>query len=73
MKNEMTKPVRRFRRWANCATGGKRMGHARGNHLWLDKARLRTKIRALKDAGIAVADSLDVIGETVARSFNELN
>ena len=64
VKNEMTKPVVGFIA-GQTAPPGKRMGHA-GAIISGGQGTAADKIRALKDAGIAVADSLATIGETVA-------
>ena len=64
VKNEMTKPVVGFIA-GQTAPPGKRMGHA-GAIISGGQGTAAEKIRALKDAGIAVADSLANIGETVA-------
>ena len=64
VKNEMTKPVIGFIA-GQTAPPGKRMGHA-GAIISGGQGTAADKIRALKDAGIAVADSLATIGETVA-------
>ena len=60
----MTKPVVGFIA-GQTAPPGKRMGHA-GAIISGGQGTAADKIRALKDAGIAVADSLDTIGETLA-------
>lgn len=64
VKNEMTKPVVGFIA-GQTAPPGKRMGHA-GAIISGGQGTAADKIRALKDAGITVADSLATIGETVA-------
>ena len=64
VKNEMTKPVVGFIA-GQTAPSGKRMGHA-GAIISGGQGTAADKIRALNDAGIAVADSLATIGETVA-------
>ena len=64
VKNEMTKPIVGFIA-GQTAPPGKRMGHA-GAIISGGQGTAADKIRALKDAGIAVADSLASIGETVA-------
>ena len=64
VKNEMTKPVVGFIA-GQTAPPGKRMGHA-GAIISGGQGTAADKIRALKNAGIAVADSLATIGETVA-------
>ena len=64
VKNEMTKPVIGFIA-GQTAPPGKRMGHA-GAIISGGKGTAADKIAALKEAGIAVADDLTTIGETVA-------
>ncbi len=64
VKNEMTKPVIGFIA-GQTAPPGKRMGHA-GAIISGGKGTAADKIASLKDAGIAVADDLTTIGETVA-------
>lgn len=64
VKNEMTKPVVGFIA-GQTAPPGKRMGHA-GAIISGGQGTAADKIRGLKDAGIAVAESLATIGETVA-------
>ena len=64
VKDEMTKPVIGFIA-GQTAPPGKRMGHA-GAIISGGQGTAADKIQALKDAGIAVADSLATIGETVA-------
>lgn len=64
VKNEMTKPVVGFIA-GQTAPPGKRMGHA-GAIISGGQGTAADKIRALKGAGIAVADSLATIGETVS-------
>lgn len=68
VKNEMTKPVVGFIA-GQTAPPGKRMGHA-GAIISSGQGTAADKIRALKDAGIAVANSLATVGETVADSLN---
>lgn len=65
VKNEMTKPVVGFIA-GQTAPPGKRMGHA-GAIISGGKGTAADKIQSLKEAGIAVADDLTTIGETVAR------
>lgn len=67
VKNEMTKPVVGFIA-GQTAPPGKRMGHA-GAIISGGQGTAADKIRALKDAGIAVADSLATIGETVSEAL----
>lgn len=64
VKNKMTKPVVGFIA-GQTAPPGKRMGHA-GAIISGGKGTAADKIASLKDAGIAVADDLTTIGETVA-------
>ena len=64
VKSEMTKPVVGFIA-GQTAPPGKRMGHA-GAIISGGKGTAADKIKSLKDAGIAVADDLTTIGETVA-------
>ena len=64
VKNEMTKPVVGFIA-GQTAPPGKRMGHA-GAIISGGKGTAADKISSLKDAGIAVAEDLTTIGETVA-------
>ena len=64
VKNEMTKPVVGFIA-GQTAPPGKRMGHA-GAIISGGKGTATDKIQSLKEAGIAVADDLTTIGETVA-------
>ena len=64
VKYKMTKPVVGFIA-GQTAPPGKRMGHA-GAIITGGQGTAADKIRALKDAGIAVADDLTAIGHTVA-------
>lgn len=64
VKNEMTKPVVGFIA-GQTAPPGKRMGHA-GAIISGGKGTAADKIASLKEAGIAVADDLTTIGDTVA-------
>ena len=64
VKDEMTKPVVGFIA-GQTAPPGKRMGHA-GAIISGGQGTAADKIASLKDAGIAVADDLTTIGETVA-------
>jgi len=64
VKNKMTKPVVGFIA-GQTAPPGKRMGHA-GAIIAGGKGTAAEKIQSLKDAGIAVAEDLTTIGETVA-------
>ena len=68
VKDEMTKPVVGFIA-GQTAPPGKRMGHA-GAIISGGQGTAAEKIRALKDAGIAVANNLTNIGETVADILN---
>lgn len=64
VKDRMTKPVVGFIA-GQTAPPGKRMGHA-GAIISGGQGTAADKIASLKDAGIAVADDLTTIGETVA-------
>lgn len=64
VKDEMKKPVVGFIA-GQTAPPGKRMGHA-GAIISGGQGTAADKIKSLKDAGIAVADDLTTIGETVA-------
>ncbi len=64
VKNKMTKPVVGFIA-GQTAPPGKRMGHA-GAIISGGKGTAADKIQSLKNAGIAVAEDLTTIGETVA-------
>ncbi len=64
VKYKMTKPVVGFIA-GQTAPPGKRMGHA-GAIITGGQGTAADKIRALKEAGIAVADDLTAIGKTVA-------
>ena len=64
VENEMTKPVVGFIA-GQTAPSGKRMGHA-GAIISGGQGTAADKITSLKAAGIAVADDLTTIGETVA-------
>lgn len=65
VKDKMTKPVVGFIA-GQTAPPGKRMGHA-GAIISGGQGTAADKIASLKDAGIAVADDLTTIGETVAK------
>lgn len=67
VKDEMTKPVIGFIA-GQTAPPGKRMGHA-GAIISGGQGTAADKIQALKDAGVAVADSLTTIGETVSKAL----
>ncbi|MDE0481332.1 MAG: succinate--CoA ligase subunit alpha [Candidatus Poribacteria bacterium] len=67
VKDEMTKPVVGFIA-GQTAPPGKRMGHA-GAIISGGQGTAADKIKSLKEAGIAVADDLTTIGETVAKVF----
>ena len=67
VKDEMTKPVVGFIA-GQTAPPGKRMGHA-GAIISGGQGTAADKIQALKDAGVAVADSLTTIGETVSEAL----
>lgn len=67
VKDEMTKPVIGFIA-GQTAPPGKRMGHA-GAIISGGQGTAADKIQALKDAGVAVADSLTTIGETVSEAL----
>ena len=64
VRDKMTKPVVGFIA-GQTAPPGKRMGHA-GAIISGGKGTAADKIQSLKDAGIAVAEDLTTIGETVA-------
>lgn len=65
VQEHMTKPVVSFVA-GQTAPPGKRMGHA-GAIISGGKGTAADKIESLKEAGIAVADDLTTIGETVAK------
>ena len=65
VQEHMTKPVVGFIA-GQTAPPGKRMGHA-GAIISGGKGTAADKIESLKEAGIAVADDLTTIGETVAK------
>ncbi len=65
VQEHMTKPVIGFVA-GQTAPPGKRMGHA-GAIISGGKGTAADKIESLKEAGIAVADDLTTIGETVAK------
>ena len=65
VQEHMTKPVVGFVA-GQTAPPGKRMGHA-GAIISGGKGTAADKIESLKEAGIAVADDLTTIGETVAK------
>ena len=67
VENDMTKPVVGFVA-GQTAPPGKRMGHA-GAIISGGQGTATEKIKALKDAGIAVAPDLTTIGETVAQAL----
>ncbi len=67
VKDEMTKPVIGFIA-GQTAPPGKRMGHA-GAIISGGQGTAADKIQALKNAGVAVADSLTTIGETVSEAL----
>ncbi len=69
VKEHMTKPVVGFI-GGKTAPPGKRMGHA-GAIISGGKGTAAAKIEALEDAGIAVAETPSVIGETLIRVLKE--
>jgi succinyl-CoA synthetase alpha subunit len=69
VKEHMTKPVVGFIA-GQTAPKGKRMGHA-GAIISGGRGTAAEKIAALKDAGVAVADSPAMIGETLVKAMKQ--
>ena len=67
IKNHMTKPVASFIS-GQTAPKGKRMGHA-GAIISGGKGTAEGKIRALRECGVLVADTPDLIGETLVQAL----
>jgi succinyl-CoA synthetase alpha subunit len=69
IKANMTKPVAAFIA-GRAAPAGKRMGHA-GAIIMGGKGTAEGKVNALKAAGVYIADTPDVIGETLVRAITD--